>query len=190
MNVAAPISIAYPDARTRILDAAESIVLARGVSALTLDAAAKFAGVSKGGLLYHFASKEALLRGLVDRIVGEIETDWDRSLAAAPPGPRRACRAALQWTFHCPPEEEAKVMRRGAVLLAAHHHDPAMIEPIRAFHARLRRAVEAEAPPGVGLTLVAASDGLFIAQLFNIWRPQPEQAEAIESALSRLIETA
>ena len=49
------------DARTRILDAAEAIVRARGVPGLTLEAAAREAGVSKGGLLYHFGSKEQLV---------------------------------------------------------------------------------------------------------------------------------
>ena len=55
-----------PDAPTRILDAAEAIVRRAGVAALTLEAAAREAGVSKGGLLYHYGSKEALLTGLLN----------------------------------------------------------------------------------------------------------------------------
>jgi AcrR family transcriptional regulator len=182
-----PPTSAPPDARTRVLDAAESIVLARGVPALTLEAAAKLAGVSKGGLLYHFASKEALLRGLVDRIELEMQADWAAALARTPPGPRHASRTLLTWAFHCPPEEQSKVMRRGAVLLAAHHHDSRMIDPVRRLHAAIRAAVQQEGPPGVGLAVMAACDGLFVAGLFNIWQPSEQEAAGIEAALARLI---
>jgi AcrR family transcriptional regulator len=67
MSSAAPL----PDARTRILDAAQALVGAGGVAGLTLKAAARGAGVSKGGLLHHFASKEALPAGMMARLAEE-----------------------------------------------------------------------------------------------------------------------
>ena len=45
-----------PSARARLLDAAVAVVRRDGAQALTLDAVAAEAGVSKGGLLYHFRS--------------------------------------------------------------------------------------------------------------------------------------
>ena len=48
-------------ARERILEAAERVITEVGAAHLTLDAVAQAAGVSKGGLLYHFPSKESLL---------------------------------------------------------------------------------------------------------------------------------
>ncbi|RJO77042.1 TetR/AcrR family transcriptional regulator [Nocardia panacis] len=54
--------------RDRILDALETLLLEKGVSHVTLDNVAAAAGVSKGGLLYHFRSKDALLAGLVRRL--------------------------------------------------------------------------------------------------------------------------
>ena len=54
-------------ARERILNAAEARLLAGGPGGLVLDAIAADAGISKGGLLYHFGSKEALVEGLCDR---------------------------------------------------------------------------------------------------------------------------
>src|SRR3954454_22441411 len=62
------IAMSKPDTKTRILSAAELVVLERGVSALTLDAVAEAAGLSKGGLIYHFDSKEALIRAMIARI--------------------------------------------------------------------------------------------------------------------------
>lgn len=53
--------------RTRILEAADEVARKRGVANLTLDLVAEQANISKGGLLYHFTTKEALLRGMIDR---------------------------------------------------------------------------------------------------------------------------
>lgn len=57
-----------PSARDRILDAYETLLIEAGPAAATLDAVAAAAGVSKGGLLYHFASKDALGTGLLARL--------------------------------------------------------------------------------------------------------------------------
>ncbi len=56
-----------PSLRERILQAADTIARERGVANLTLDLVAEQAAVSKGGLLYHFTTKEALLAGMVER---------------------------------------------------------------------------------------------------------------------------
>ncbi|UNK69461.1 TetR/AcrR family transcriptional regulator [Microbacterium sp. H1-D42] len=67
-----------PLARERVLDAYEGILIAEGERAATLDAVAKAAGVSKGGLLYHFASKDDLALGLVARLEALSEEDLER----------------------------------------------------------------------------------------------------------------
>ncbi|MGK8488104.1 TetR/AcrR family transcriptional regulator [Nocardia asiatica] len=56
------------DTRDRILDALETLLLEKGMSHVTLENVAATAGVSKGGLLYHFKTKDALLAGLVRRL--------------------------------------------------------------------------------------------------------------------------
>ncbi|MCT4779557.1 MULTISPECIES: TetR/AcrR family transcriptional regulator [Exiguobacterium] len=54
------------ETRRRITDATVQIMLTRGFPQLTLEEVAKQANVSKGGLLYHFASKEELLMGVIE----------------------------------------------------------------------------------------------------------------------------
>ena len=81
--------------RDAIVDAAMTIVRDRGVARLTLDEAARVAGLSKGGVLYHFRSKDALIRGLVDREIGRCETLAERYYQDEPPGPYRWARAGL-----------------------------------------------------------------------------------------------
>src|SRR5947208_2433762 len=73
-----------PPARTRdrLLDAAGTVVMRDGAQALTLDAVALEAAVSKGGLLYHFKSKRELVEGMVERWLAEFQAE----IEAADPG--------------------------------------------------------------------------------------------------------
>ena len=51
--------------REKILDATVQVAIRDGVMAMTLDAVAQEAGVSKGGLLYHFRSKDDLIAAML-----------------------------------------------------------------------------------------------------------------------------
>jgi len=59
-------------ARDRILDTLEAILISEGERAATLDAVAARAEVSKGGLLYHFPNREALITGLLERLEDQL----------------------------------------------------------------------------------------------------------------------
>ena len=177
------------DAPTRILDAAENLIIARGVAALTLEAAAREARVSKGGLLYHFASKEALLEALLRRLSAFIAQEFAACVAAQVPGQGRVARAMLAWGFGdgewaC----NERHQRAGAVFLAAFHHDPALLAPIRAVIAEMRVAVAAGGlPPGHGAAIMAAGDGLFMARLFSLYTPSAAELAEMRAALSGLL---
>src|SRR5215510_10037258 len=53
----------------KILDAAETVVVRDGVRSLTLDAVAEQSGISKGGILYHYRTKEDLAAAMVERSI-------------------------------------------------------------------------------------------------------------------------
>lgn len=179
------------DARTRILDAAERIVQAKGVPALTLEAAAREAGVSKGGLLYHFASKEALLMGLLTRLADSISLDFQAVLDAQPPSPARATRAVIAWSFDHPEAVCEQHQRSAAVFLAAFHHDAAMLDPIRNVFAHIRRRVREDAlPEGVVLAVMAACDGIFVAEMLSLYAQPPQDKQAIRGALLSMLPSA
>ena len=74
-----------PHARESVLDAFVQILVADSERAATMDAVARAAGVSKGGLLYHFASKDALETGLIDRLDRLVDADVTE-IAGAPEG--------------------------------------------------------------------------------------------------------
>ncbi len=75
-------------ARERILDSFESILISDGERSATMEAVAAAADVSKGGLLYHFPSKEALVDGLAERLEGLVARDRE-AMAADPEGSAR-----------------------------------------------------------------------------------------------------
>lgn len=64
--------VKHPDVRRGdILDAAQGLFLARGYDATTIADVIAAAGVSKGGFYHHFASKEALIEALAERLARE-----------------------------------------------------------------------------------------------------------------------
>lgn len=68
-----------------MLDAYETLLIEHGASGTTLDAVAAAAAVSKGGLLYHFASKDALAEGLLTRLRERSAADA-HDIRSAPDG--------------------------------------------------------------------------------------------------------
>lgn len=59
--------------RDRLFCATLSVALEHGFGRVTLDAVAERAGISKGGLLYHFPSKTKLITALLQRCQGVRE---------------------------------------------------------------------------------------------------------------------
>src|SRR6478609_257549 len=72
--------------RDRLLDAFEKLLVVGGTRAATLEAVAADANVSKGGLLYHFHSKDDLLIGMLERLREQGDADVQR-MRTAPQGP-------------------------------------------------------------------------------------------------------
>lgn len=67
-----------PSQRERILDAAIRVVERTGVTGVTFDAVAAEAGVTRGGLLYHFRSREALLEAINLHLARQWEAGLER----------------------------------------------------------------------------------------------------------------
>lgn len=72
--------------RENILDTYERILIEEGERAATFDQIASRAGVSKGGLLYHFPDKLSLAQGLLERVRALAVEDVEM-MESAPEGP-------------------------------------------------------------------------------------------------------
>lgn len=58
-----------PSKRDFILERAEQLVQDKGAAHLTFDGLTTVTGISKGGLLYHFESKDALISAMLERYI-------------------------------------------------------------------------------------------------------------------------
>jgi AcrR family transcriptional regulator len=108
-------------ARDRILDALQEILVRDGIAAVTLESVAAAAGVSKGGLLYHFGSKAALLNGLIERMTASI----DAEVSAAEHAPGGIPRWYLETST---PESEQDRQLWRAMLAALRSNDGSLGE--------------------------------------------------------------
>lgn len=111
--------------RDAILDAAEAIVGEAGAGQLTFDQVASRAGVSKGGVLYCFPSKSALIAAMMERDLKRFEVEMAARLDAA--GGDRL-RARIDATR----EESAAMAARAASLMAGVVEAGDEAEPLRA----------------------------------------------------------
>jgi AcrR family transcriptional regulator len=144
--------------REALLDAAESVLFERGTQALTLAAVAERAGVSKGGLLYHFPTKEALIKGLVDRLIRE----FDELIVSFEDGrPGSYTRAYVEATFCVLTAGEAASTRRRWSVITAAAADPELMAPLREAMARWHRMDPGDPDPLTATLVKLASEGLW-----------------------------
>jgi len=176
------------ETRRRLLESAEAIVLREGPDRLTLDAVAREAGVSKGGVLYHFGTKDALIAAMVARLYEEWDEDIERALAASADAPGRWTRAYVLAT--CAPWEESTepTPEAGAGLLAAIANDPALLDPLRERFRAWQASLEADGiDPATATVARLAVDGLLIADVLGL---APPSGELRERVIARLLDLA
>ncbi|WP_308164518.1 TetR/AcrR family transcriptional regulator [Nonomuraea sediminis] len=175
-----------PSSRERLLDAAGEVLLTQGADALTLEAVAQRAGVSKGGLFYHFPTKQALVDGLVRRLTEA----FDAALGQAGERPGDYLRAYLDATI---PEEYTAVPadRLTAALLAGVLVDPAGLEPLRErFAAWQDRLTRDGLDPAAATAIRLAVDGWWAVRMFGLGEPGPDLHARTRRYLLELIERA
>lgn len=154
-----------PSCKGLLLDAAEALVLEDGAVRLTIDGVAEKAGMSKGGVLYHFPTKEALLAAMLDRRMERGRCNREAALAATPPGPGQSIKADIATVLLCKDEQDR---RFASAMLAAIANDPKMMTPVCTYH-RDRFAAYAADPDYLDkCLLLLAADGLFLLEVLNI----------------------
>lgn len=151
--------------RKALLAAAEQVLTAQG-PAFSLDAVAREAGVSKGGLLHHFRSRDALLVALVEAWVERFDEAVQRQLDPDDHRPGRVCRAHIRATFDESDLTGGLWVHTSVqtAMLAV----PAVLERAFADTARWRRDMEADGlHPQRVLLISRAMDGDAMTELFN-----------------------
>lgn len=171
-------------ARDRILDSAETLVGASGARNLTLDAVAQAAGVSKGGLLYHFPSKDALLAGMIERHIDLLDARCTAEKSHLPAAcPSSEVKAWILGMLKPSPMREEV----GTALFAAAANNPALLEGVRRRYAeRVAGLAQLGDSFARAAVVLLAVDGLMLGEAWRISPFTPAQREQIVSALLRL----
>lgn len=172
-------------AKTKILDAAERVILRVGPTGLSVDAVVREAGVSKGGFFHHFATKEALLVAVLERLSSAV----DAQVAAAMERGEAGLAAQVAIAFDMPAAERERTRALVLALLAGVMESPSIAAAARAANDKsLALATAAGVDAGTALIVQLVLDGFFLAESFGTLKLGPTRRKALRAALLRLIE--
>ncbi len=176
---------AKSNTREAILDAAEAVVSEDGAGRLTIDAVVVRSGFSKGGVLYHFPNKTALLEAMVGRLLSgvaeNIQTAQDEAEKTGAPVMPHLVDALC----HKPHLDSGVPF----ALLAASAEQPELLDPAREFNRGIWHKVVDNAPdPVMAAIIMLAIDGLSFHDLLDFGALDPAQRDQIHHRLTRLAE--
>lgn len=144
-----------------ILNAVERILVRDGGDSVTIAAVAREAQVSKGGLFHHFASKELLIEGVINRYVAA----FDELLLSA-----GDARGAATFAYLDSVARSAGPAARPVVaLLAASMVSSKAVEVLRDRYEKWQKRLDEDGlPPGVASVVRFAVDGLWLADTLDL----------------------
>ncbi len=163
-----------PHARAAVLAAAEELVRDIGAANLTFDELVRRSGITRGGITYHFPTKEALLRALVERDIAR----WQACMAdkrTRHAGPSAELLAYID--SGCEPDEDTARLCAG--MLSAATSAKELNGPWRDFFAAQQAAADATGDPELATILSLAVEGLFWSETMNLIEIPPRRRRAL-----------
>jgi AcrR family transcriptional regulator len=154
--------------RTFLIDVANNIIKRYGAEKLTIDELAREASLSKGGVLYHFPTKEALLKALLENWINEFEASINKALENAPSGKGAWIHAFIKASAN----EEQMSQNNALALLAVIAHDHELLGLVRERTEVWQKQMIDDFDPALATLLRLAADGLFWAELLNLAPPK------------------
>ncbi|MBR0932484.1 TetR/AcrR family transcriptional regulator [Bradyrhizobium jicamae] len=152
--------------RNAALQAAITIISRDGPGRLTLDAIARESGLSKGGLMHQFRTKQAVLKALLEQQMTQFDEFSRRYMENA-----RATSAQPQLATELATMREATVKPNSAALalLAAIVEEPSLMNAPREVDVEHTNAIKAEASdPELAMLRWAAARGLLLTSLLGV----------------------
>ena len=148
-----------------VLDAAKSVVIETGVQRFTLEAVAKHAGISKGGLLYIFPTKDQLILAMLDREVSRFGAEVLQNARKH----SEDLHPTLLGYIDTARSEDVSIANKAANLMAALIHAPAMLEPARLFYFKMLGQFDAPSIAGRrGRLAYLAVEGAFFLRALGL----------------------
>lgn len=167
------------------LDAALRVITGEAAPRFTLARVAQETGVSKGGLLHHYPSKDALLRALLEREYALFKMSVERQAGFFGGAPGARTRALITACF----ATEASGQPLMLSLLAAMFESHELLEAFRTEWADYRRSFLHDGlPEAQALLIQLALDGLYFAELLGLEPPTGRLRDDLYQTLLKLTE--
>jgi AcrR family transcriptional regulator len=169
--------------RRSLIERTAKLALDQGPAAITIQAVAEAAGVTKGGLLHHFSSKQALIEAVFDDLLKQFSDEIDRFMADDPEPIGRFTRAYVRAAFA---DHKLGTRSPWAALSATTIFDPAMRKQWSNWlDARLEVHSATDSSPRLEIVRLAA-DGVWMADLMGQGRPVTRDLSHLEPQLLAL----
>jgi len=163
--------------RAALIQAAAELIAEQGLPRLTVDAVAKAAGVTKGGLFHHFPSKQDLVHGVQQAMIALGDETIDALMVADPEPHGRFTRAYLNGMFADHKLDDTISSRSLCLAMLA---DPDLQRGwLDWVTARIARHAATDDNPACALVRLAA-DGAWLNSLIRPDQPPPVSAEVRE----------
>lgn len=177
--------------KDKICEAAIRIASRDGLLAMTLENVARETGITKGGVMYHFPSKDELIRGVLEYFSQQCETMLMRRVIDDPEPRMRWARCMLDCLFPQSPAEskpndvDADVLARFFVAtLAGAVTSPGAMQPLRDFAIRMRNRCLSDPRDGMEQLLVWLTiDGLLLWQFMGLIGPDDPLIDKVAESL-------
>ena len=165
-----------------ILDAAEALIRREGAARLTIDAVAAEAGLSKGGVMHHFASKDALIAAMVRHQLGRMDAEVTAIEAGLPPS-RAAPLVAMIRHARAHYGRESEFPK---ALLVASAENPKALEGFRDKIAGTLGEIDGSGAPGAPSVLFFAALGLLLTKSLGFFEYGEAEVGALLDALESM----
>ena len=153
--------------RRSVLAAAAEVVVREGAAKLTLDAVAERCGLSKGGILHHFSTKDSLISAMIEDVVGQFETDLQRNMQGES-GPGSFARAFLR---ACLDRDGivTRTLKVSAGIIAAVAINTQLLAPLRTRYDEWTARLEDDGiDPAIAELVRSAADGLWLGNALQL----------------------
>ena len=172
-----------------LIEQARALILELGIEQLSMDRLAKYAGYSKGAVMYHFPSKRHLQAALIQDYADHLEGELQRQLKRYPDQDvPNFLRAYIDW-FDSFSQDRYGWPRLGVTLLSQVTNDPELMKPVRDWYDGLYTRIEAveEGPARSALMLALMSlEGFFYTRKFGLHPTEEMRRSAIASLRKRV----
>jgi AcrR family transcriptional regulator len=173
-----------PSRKQDLIKAAVRVVLDDGVAGLTIDAVARQAGVTKGGVQYHFASKDQLITELLTDALSAMDQALEEVVSADPTAGawHRAYVGLILWGL-------SDYDRCVAALMTSLGPGDPLGRPYDTMAAHWRQRAGADGiDPAMSLVVRFAADGLWLERAYG--GASDKEVELVRAKLFALIDGA